>query len=46
MTYYANLGLSWFSMKFPRRDVSAQSDFTVLIMLYRLLMLPLEDSKA
>jgi hypothetical protein len=46
MTYDANRGLSWFSMKFPSNVGSAQSEATELIMLYRLVMLPLVDSNA
>lgn len=41
-----NLALSWFSIKDPRRVVSEQSDFIVLMPFTRLLMLPLVDSKA
>ena len=37
---------SWFSMKEPKRVVSEQVDFMVLIPFTRLLMLPLVDSKA
>jgi hypothetical protein len=45
-TYWAKRGLSWFSKKFPRRVESLQVDFTVLIMLYRSVMLPEVDWKA
>jgi hypothetical protein len=41
-----NRALSWFSMNVPRRVVSEQSDFMVLIPFTRLLILPLVDSKA
>lgn len=45
-TYEAKRGLSWFSRKVPRRVESLQVDFTVLIMLYRSVMLPEVDWKA
>lgn len=45
-TYEAKRGLSWFSTKFPRRVESLHVDFTVLIMLYRSVMLPEVDWKA
>lgn len=44
--YEANRGLSWFSMKLPRRVESAHVDLTLLIMSYSSLMLPDVELKA
>jgi hypothetical protein len=46
VAYLGNRGLSWFSMKFPRRVGSLHLEATELIIFERLLMLPLEDLKA
>lgn len=42
----AKRATSWFSMNDPRRFVSAQVDFMVLIPLTSVLILPLVDSNA